>query len=70
MKEVLEQKLAATKATLEKRKKNFCIMVGNEIDTSCFEKNAINELIVMLELKRTIETLEHDIQMAGIWQEA
>ena len=67
--EVLEKKLTSANEELETRKNYFLLMVNNEINTSCFEKNAINELLVMMECKNRIKTIEADLMTARIYSE-
>lgn len=66
MKTALEQRLSFAKAEYEKRKQFFLLMVSNEIETATFEKNAISDLIAMLEIKTRIKTLEEEIQLLNI----
>lgn len=56
--EIYENKLVALEKEYKARKHSFTIMVENEITTTCFEKNAMADLAVMLELKTQIKTLK------------
>ncbi len=58
----LQSKLQAKQNNFSKRQETFLIMAENEINTSCFERNAIAELTVMLEEKTQIKELEQQIQ--------
>ena len=66
MKTALEQQLSLAKEEYEKRKQFFLLVVNNEIETAAFEKNAISDLMVMLEIKTQIKTLEKEIQLLNI----
>ena len=59
--ELLEQQLDISKKELDKKKEYFLYSVQKEIDTSCFERNAMSELAVMLECKTRIKNLEETI---------
>lgn len=56
---VLLERLNSKKSELKQRQEYFSVFVHNEINSSCFERNAINDLIVMQQLKSQIEELEH-----------
>lgn len=62
------EKLEAKKAELKSRREHFQIMVNNEIDTDCFEQNAINDLLYMKELRTEITELEHWTKVIGTTQ--
>ena len=47
------------KNELEQRKKSFLTMCQSQIDTETFERNAINDLLVMQQLKAEISELEY-----------
>lgn len=55
----IKNRLELKTKELETRQTNFMIMCNNEINTSCFERNAINDLMVMMQLKVEIKELEH-----------
>lgn len=61
--EALEQRLDFAKEELDKQKNYFSFSVQNEIDTTCFERNAMSELAAMLECKTRIKTLEETIAL-------
>ena len=63
MKDYLVQRLKVKEKELIQRKEHFKIMVANEIDTGCFERNAISDLILMLALKVEIEELKSSIRI-------
>lgn len=60
--EFIEQRLKEYKEQLSRRKEVFSVMVQNEIDTGCFEKNAISELNLMMEIKAAIKELEFSLR--------
>ena len=60
--EFIEQRLKEYKEQLSQRKEVFSVMVQNEIDTGCFEKNAISELNLMMEIKAAIKELEFSLR--------
>lgn len=60
--EFIEQRLKEYKEQLSQRKEIFSVMVQNEIDTGCFEKNAISELNLMMEIKAAIKELEFSLR--------
>lgn len=47
------------KSELQTRQEDFCVMCNNEMQSGCFERNAINDLIIMQQLKSEIAELEH-----------
>lgn len=53
------ERINIKKKELGKRQNNFSIMCHNEMQSPCFEQNAINYLIVMQQLKSEIEELEY-----------
>lgn len=52
-----ETRLAELEREYEHKKHSFIVMVENEITTTCFERNAIADLAIMLELKSQIKVL-------------
>ena len=62
---LMVEKLEAKKTELKSRREHFQIMVNNEIDTGCFEQNAINDLLYMKELRTQIAELEHWTKIIG-----
>jgi hypothetical protein len=63
MKEFLEQKLREKEKQLNHRKEVFKIVVENEIDTGNFERNAIADLTLMIELKTEIKELKNIVSV-------
>jgi hypothetical protein len=63
MKEFLEQKLREKEKQLNHRKEVFKVVVENEIDTGNFERNAIADLTLMIELKTEIKELKNIISV-------
>lgn len=63
MKDFLEKRLQEKEKQLNHRKEVFKIVVENEIDTGNFERNAIADLIIMLELKKEIKELKNIISV-------
>lgn len=67
MEKTLQNKLDNAIGEMERRKHYFRLMVENEIDSDCFEKNAIAELTAMLECKTRITALEEALMLARIY---
>ncbi len=65
---LMVERLETKKAELKSRREHFQVMVSNEIDTGCFEQNAINELLYMKELRTQIAELEHWAKVIGTTQ--
>lgn len=59
--DVCTQRLNEKKVRLDKYQKSFVHFVNEEITTSCFEKNAMNDLADMMQLKSEIMELENQI---------
>ena len=57
--ELMLERLSAKRNELKERQEQFEVMFHNEKDSGCFERNAINDLIVMQQLKSEISELEH-----------
>lgn len=55
----ITERLNAKRDELKHRQEIFSVFCHNEINSSCFERNAINDLLVMQQLKSEIEELEH-----------
>lgn len=55
----IKKRLELRTEELKTRQTNFMIMCQNEINTSNFERNAINDLMIMMQLKSEIKELEH-----------
>ena len=59
MYEVVVKRMESKRAELKKEQEYFSVMCHNEINMSNFERNAINNLLVMQQLKSEISELEH-----------
>ena len=60
------ERLEVKEKELARRITSFRIFVETEINTDCFEQNAINELLNMRKLKTEINQLKFDIQSLEI----
>ena len=49
------------KKTLETKQNNFRIFIDIDMNSSCFEENAINDLLAMRKLRTEIAEIEHTI---------
>lgn len=65
---MIVDKLNARKAELENKREHFLVMTTCEIETGCFEQNAINDLLYMKEIKSEIDELEHWTKLLGAVQ--
>lgn len=62
MKKIYEnivERLNNKKTELSERQDQFDVMWNNERYSGCFERNAINDLLIMQQLKSEIKELEH-----------
>lgn len=59
MYENVVERLNIKKQELSERQKQFDVMWDNEKHSKCFERNAINDLLIMQQLKAEISELEH-----------
>lgn len=59
MYETIIERLENKKTELKKEQEYFTVMCHNEMNTGNFERNAINILLVMQQLKTEISELEH-----------
>lgn len=59
MHENIVERLNNKKSELSERQDQFDVMWHNERKTGCFERNAINDLLIMQQLKSEISELEH-----------
>lgn len=57
--ELILERLEAKRNELKERQESFSVMCHNEMDSGCFEKNAISDLVIMQQLKSEIAELEH-----------
>ena len=53
------ERLNNKKSELSDRQDQFEVMWHNEKYSGCFERNAINDLLIMYQLKSEIKELEH-----------
>lgn len=56
---ILQERLESKKAELKQRQESFKILFLNEKDLDCYERNAINELLIMMQLKNEIREIEY-----------
>lgn len=56
---IVTERLESKRAELKAKQEYFNVMCHNEMDSKTFERNAINDLLVMQQLKSEIAELEH-----------
>lgn len=56
---IVTERLENKRAELKSKQEYFNVMCYNEMDSKTFERNAINDLLVMQQLKSEIAELEH-----------
>ena len=56
---IVTERLENKRAELKSKQEFFNVMCHNEINSKTFERNAINDLLVMQQLKSEIAELEH-----------
>lgn len=56
---IIAERLKNKRAELKSKQEYFIVMCDNEMDSNTFERNAINDLLVMQQLKAEIAELEH-----------
>lgn len=56
---IVAERLENKRAELKSKQEYFNVMCHNEMDSKTFERNAINDLLVMQQLKSEIAELEH-----------
>ena len=56
---IMIERLESKKAALKARQMNFLNMCNNDFECNCFERNAINELLYIQQLKSEIKELQH-----------
>lgn len=56
---ILWERLQHKKSELKERQDQFEVLFHNEKDSSCYERNAINDLISMMQLKDEIREIEY-----------
>lgn len=59
MYDLISERLNAKKTELSESQEQFDVMWTNERHSGCFERNAINDLLIMQQLKSEIAELEH-----------
>ena len=59
MYDLITERLNVKKAELSERQEQFRVMWYNEKNSGCFERNGINDLLIMQQLKAEIAELEH-----------
>lgn len=57
--DLIVERINAKKIELFERQEEFDVMWHNERKSNCFERNAINDLLIMQQLKSEISELEH-----------
>lgn len=62
--DILVKRLENKKAELKERQEQFISVCENEMNSKTFERNAINELVIMQSLKSEIAELEF---MQSVW---
>ncbi len=62
---LMVDKLNAKRQELENWREHFLVMTTCEIESGCFEQNAINDLLYMKELRAQIAELEHWTKVLG-----
>ena len=66
LEETLKIKIELAKQELTERQTNFRKWVDSDINTAAFEQNAITELMLMMECKMYIKTLENNLLLVQI----
>lgn len=56
---VVKERLEEKKTELKIKQEYFSVMCHNEMNSNTFERNAINDLLIMQQLKSEIKELEH-----------
>lgn len=59
MYDLIIERLNVKRAELSERRDQFDVMWHNKKNSRCFERNAINDLLIMQQLKSEISELEH-----------
>lgn len=63
LREILENKLETKQKEYEEKQQYFLVFVENERSTGCFERNAISDLFIMLQLKSEISQLQETLTL-------
>lgn len=61
--ETLRIRLEAKKEELKQRQESYLILAEREINTSQYERNAISDLLIMMQLKAEIKELEFEMML-------
>lgn len=61
--ETLRARLNAKKEELKQRQESYLVLAEREINTSQYERNAISDLLVMMQLKAEIQELEFEAML-------
>ena len=64
--EFIKERLENKKAELKQQQEYFLVLCHSEMNTKMFERNAINDLLVMQQLKSEIAELERLEMMCNI----
>lgn len=56
---LITERMNVKKTELSERQDQFDVMWHNEKNSGCFERNAINDLVITQQLKTEIAELEH-----------
>lgn len=56
---LITERINVKKTELSERQDQFDVMWHNKKNSFCFERNAINDLLIMYQLKSEIAELEH-----------
>lgn len=56
---IIAERLKNKRTELKSKQEYFNVMCHNEMNSKTFERNAINDLLVMQQLKSEIAELEH-----------
>ena len=59
MYDLITERINVKKTGLSERQEQFDVMWANERNSGCFERNAINDLLIMQQLKSEIAELEY-----------
>ena len=61
--ETLKKRVESKKRELEKNRDNFRVLLESELYSGCFERNAINDLMIIMNLRTEIRELERTIRL-------
>lgn len=61
--ETLRARLDTKKEELKKKQESYLVLAEREINTSQYERNAISDLLVMMQLKAEIHELEYEMML-------